>query len=259
MNHSPGVKLSFNHLEPRDVPSASLVRSLDGSGNNLANPTSAQAGTDFIRLAPAAYADGVSAPAGAGLPSARVVSNVLSDQAGQDTASDRQMSAMVYAWGQFIDHDLDLTKAGATEAFNIAVPAGDPTFDPTGTGTQTIALTRSAADPATGTSTSNPRQQVNTITAWLDGSMIYGSDAATAASLRTFQGGKLKTSRRRTCCRPTPAAFFLAGDVRANENPELTSLQTLFVREHNRVAAQFAKADPRPDRRADLPEGPGAG
>ena len=36
--------------------------------------------------------------------------------------------------------------------------------------------------------------QVNAITAWLDGSMVYGSDAATAASLRTSQGGKLKTS-----------------------------------------------------------------
>jgi peroxidase len=35
---------------------------------------------------------------------------------------------------------------------------------------------------------------------------------------------------------------FLAGDVRAQENPSLTALQTLFVREHNfqvdRLAAQ---------------------
>ena len=38
--------------------------------------------------------------------------------------------------------------------------------------------------------------------------------------------------------------LFLAGDVRANENIELTSIQTLFVREHNRFADQLAKSHP---------------
>ena len=41
-----------------------------------------------------------------------------------------------------------------------------------------------------------------------------------------------------------PATLFGAGDVRANENPALTSLQTLFVREHNRRADELALADP---------------
>jgi hypothetical protein len=235
------ARLSAEPLEDRAVPDAG-VRSIDGSGNNLAHPDWGKAGTDFIRVAPAAYADGVSAPAGASRPSARVISNTVDDQHGQDTVNDRAMSAMVYAWGQFIDHDLDLTASG-TGAFNIPVPTGDPFFDPAGTGTQVIPLTRSEFDPKTGTATANPRQQVNTITAWLDGSMIYGSDAATAASLRTGQGGKLKTSAGNLL--PTDAAGnFLAGDTRADENPELTSLQTLFVREHNRVAAQIAQANP---------------
>ena len=62
----------------------------------------------------------------------------------------RLMSAMMYAWGQFIDHDLDLTGAASpAQPFNIQVPAGDPSFDPGNTGTQVIPLNRSAFDPNT--------------------------------------------------------------------------------------------------------------
>lgn len=234
------TSLRTEALEDRAVPAVIGVRSFDGSGNNLSQPTWGQAGIDYIRIAPAAYSDGISAPSGSNRPSARVISNAVADQSGQDVINDRAMSAMIYAWGQFIDHDLDLTNTG-TGSFPVSVPAGDPSFDPNGTGTKTIPLTRSSFDPVTGTSTSNPRQQVNSITAWLDGSMIYGSDQATANSLRTFQGGKLKTSSGNLL--PTDAqGNFVAGDVRVNENPELTSLHTLFMREHNRVADQIARS-----------------
>jgi hypothetical protein len=235
--------LSAEPLEARDVPSGMPVRSIDGSSNNLAHPTWGADDTDFLRVAPAQYADGVSAPAGASRPSARQVSDTVSAQGDADIPSANGLSAMAYAWGQFLDHDMDLTASG-TQEFDIPVPAGDPTFDPTGTGTQVIPMTRSGSDPATGTSRANPRQQVNTITAWIDGSMVYGSDAVTAASLRTFTGGRLKTSAGDLLPVDPNSGMFLAGDVRANENPELTSLQTLFVREHNRVAGQIAAANP---------------
>ena len=241
----PKARLTLEQLECRTVPTAGPLTtySIDGTGNNLANPDWGSTGIQFLRLTPAEYGDGVSSVGGTDRPSARVISNALAAQE-EDTVSDRMLSAMIYAWGQFIDHDIDLTNTNGTERLSIAVPTGDPWFDPSGTGTQTINTTRSVFDAATGTDASNPRQQINAITAWLDGSMIYGSDATTAASLRTFQGGRLKTSVGNLL--PTDAGgFFQAGDIRVNENPELISLQTLFVREHNRLAGNLARSNPR--------------
>ncbi|MGE3817830.1 MAG: peroxidase family protein [Isosphaeraceae bacterium] len=245
---------------PTGVTASAFYR-VDGTGNNLANPDWGSAGSNFLRLAAAAYADGLSSPAGSDLPSARVVSNAIADQGGQDVISARMLSAMIYAWGQFLDHDLDLTAGGSTESFPIGVPQGDPWFDPAGTGASTIRLTRSAFDPATGVS--SPREQVNMVTAWLDGSMVYGSDATTAAALRTFSGGRLKMDEggllptndastfpdgalgmANDAHRVSDDQLFAAGDVRANENVELTSLHTLFVREHNRLADAIQAANP---------------
>jgi hypothetical protein len=234
------------------------VRSLDGTGNNLTNPSWGSDSVDLLRLSAAAYADGISSPAGVNRPSARAISNAVADHGTSDIKNDRALSNFVYAWGQFIDHDLDLTTSGSpTTLFNISVPTGDAQFDPNSTGTQIIPLARSNSDPATGTSTSNPRQQINSITAFLDGSMVYGSDATRAAALRTFSGGLLKTSAGNLLPLNTAGLanandthqtpndqLFLAGDVRANENTELTSVQTLFVREHNRIATQLAKDNP---------------
>lgn len=36
-----------------------------------------------------------------------------------------------------------------------------------------------------------------------------------------------------------------AGDTRASEMPELSSMHTLFVREHNRLATQLKRLNPR--------------
>lgn len=237
-------RLFLEGLEDRTLMAGDL-RTIDGTGNNLAHPEWGSTGEQFIRKGNlVAYADGISAPGGASRPSARVISNAVADEGTERDLSDRNLSAMIYAWGQFLDHDLDLTmSADPAEAFPIAVPTGDAYFDPAGTGTKTIPLSRSQYDPATGTSQANPRQQVTSITSWIDGSMIYGSDEATATSLREFAGGRMQQSANGLL--PTDATgFFMAGDIRANENPELLSLQTLFVREHNRVAERIAQQNP---------------
>src|SRR5204863_9762463 len=91
-------------------------------------------------------------------------------------------------------------------------------------------------------------------THWLDGSMVYGSDDIRAQDLRTLDGtghlivGNNNLLPLNTFSLPnepnTSSTFFLAGDVRANENPVLTALQTLFMREHNFWADHFHSQDP---------------
>jgi len=233
-------------------------QSLDGTGNNISNPLWGSVGQQFIRMSFADYADGVSSPSGENRPSARALSNELSAGPEDGILNDRDMTAFVYAWGQFLDHDITLTDpATPAEAFHITVPTGDEWFDPSGTGTMIIPLARSNYDPSTGSSTNSPRQQVNSITAFIDGSQIYGVDEERGAALREFRGGRMKVGGNELL--PLNSSgfenandahiipddqLFLAGDVRANENPELLSLHILFVREHNRIADEAAQQHP---------------
>lgn len=222
-------------------------RRIDGRYNNRDHPDWGGAGTDYLREASGAhYANGRSTPAGANRPSARAISNGLCDQGGVETDDERGLSTCVYEFGQFLDHDIGLARGGTTEAFNITVPSGDPYFDPSSTGTQQILMSRSAYDPHTGAF--NARQQVNTVTAYIDASQVYGSDPARAAWLRTGHGGKLKVDRTAigdmlpfndgTLANDNPlglppTSLRVAGDARANEQPGLTVLHTVFLREHN--------------------------
>jgi hypothetical protein len=130
--------------------------SLDGKGNNMMQPLWGSAGSDLLRFSAAAYTDNISAPSGSNRPSARLISDevcVLTTT----NRNDRNMSSYVYGWGQFIDHDLDLTTTGTTE-FDISVPKSDPDFDPNSTGTNVISFTRSNYDTNTGTSTGTATQ-----------------------------------------------------------------------------------------------------
>jgi hypothetical protein len=138
----------------------------DGRGNNQQHPQWGQAGNQLLRTAPAAYSDGMSAPAGHDRPNARLISNTLSAQSEEEKGEDaprnrRDMSDWIYGWGQFIDHDLGLTNTGSTP-LDIKVPTGDPLFDPNRTGTQVISLKRSnfgsPTDPTDTKTTKIPEQ-----------------------------------------------------------------------------------------------------
>lgn len=214
-------------------------RTIDGSQNNLAQPELNAAGTDFTRVGLAHFADGVSTPVSEpDVPNPREISNIV--VAGGPDPEDGNpdgLSDMMYVWGQFLDHDLDLMKQDPTKPIDVIAPADDPNFP-----NATIPVSRVVTDPTTGTSAENPLTAINHITGWLDASQVYGSDAATAASLR-MADGHMKTSAGGNL--PIgPDGMFMAGDVRVAENPDLTAMHTLFVREHNLQVDQLHQQHP---------------
>lgn len=224
-------------------------RSVDGTGNNPVDPLRGSVGVALLRHTTNAYGDGSGTPAGEGEPSTREISNLVVAQ-DQLVPNSENTSDFLWQWGQFLDHDMDLTPtADPAEPFNVPVPLGDPYFDPEGTGTQVIELNRSLYKMINGV-----REQLNMITAFIDASQVYGSDEARALELRTLDGtGKLKVSKGNLLpynihgfpnVPDNSATYFLAGDVRANEQVGLTSLHTLFVREHNSWARVIRNEQP---------------
>ena len=73
------------------------------------------------------------------------------------------MSSSVYGWGQSIDHDLGLTETGR-QACNISVPTGDPSFDPNGTGTAVLPMTRARFSDSTGSASPVVTQKILRLT-----------------------------------------------------------------------------------------------
>ncbi len=230
------------------------VRSIDGSNNNILNPEMNTSGSQLARIADADYTDDVSALAGVTRSSPRAISNAVLAQV-VSTQTSNLASDYLWQWGQFLDHDIDLTDGvHPAEPANISIPAGDIYFDPGNVGNVVMPFNRSIYDKSTGLGIENPRQQLNEITGWIDASNVYGSDDERATALRTLDGsGKLKTSKGNLLPFNTDGlsnaggpseTLFLAGDVRANEQIGLTAMHTLFVREHNRLAKRIARRSP---------------
>jgi len=232
------------------------IRSLDGRGNNELHPNWGRANTLYLRLAPPDYRDGISRMEGG--PSPRYVSNRVFNDGGQNLFSENGVSQWGWVWGQFVDHDIGLRNEQPGESAPIAFNTNDPLeafTDDLGA----IAFSRTPAAPGTGVAT--PRQQVNTLSSFIDASNVYGVDSARLAWLRLgpvdSSGAPLMltddgylprvTARGDPTTAPAmdlmgalvgmPNRAVVAGDVRANENIALTALHTLFAREHNRIVA----------------------
>jgi len=116
-----------------------------------------------------------------------------------------------------------------------------------------------------------PLLKLNQNTHWLDVSTVYGSDNATSTSLRNSSNGLLLTSTdskngrqllpvsascttnacfkagiyaRELICILVRLNVHNTGDPRVNEQPQLTVIHTIWMREHNRVAKTLAILNP---------------
>ena len=237
-------------------------RTIDGRGNNRAHVHWGAAHDTVVNSCRPNFADGLSAPAGPELPNARVLSNALFRQSAP-TPSPENLNDLYWAFGQFLDHDIVFTGGNPAERMDVAVPTGDPLLDPDSTGRVTIPVTRSM--PMTGDA-GTLRRYGNEITAFVDGSAVYGSDEARAAWLRAYEGGRLLTSAgdlppfntltgefggpidrdapHMEGMRSPNQRVLICGDTRANENSLLAAMHTAWLREHNRLADSLAAADP---------------
>lgn len=254
-------------------------RTFDGTCNNLNNPGWGQGNTRYGRLLKPRFADGVSQPTvsvtGSPLPESRLLSRTLFPDVPEE---DKHATLVTMQWGQLITHDMSLA-AGTTQAQAHRTRCCDnqgkfsSQQDPTCLPIQRLAednahremgqtcieFIRTLTDLSQGCPVAKKAaEQLTAVTAWLDGSPIYGSDQDTAFGLRTFQGGQLRADIRngkaylpdnpnRTLICPQ-ATFgqpcYLAGDGRVNQNPQLTALQIVCLREHNRVAAILGHVNP---------------
>jgi len=194
------------------------------------------------RLTEARYADGLSALYSHTDP--MEVARKVFDQA-EDMPNSGGLSTLFTTWGQFLDHDLSLTPE-----------------DEHGEEMKVDGFSRDIArsEGMEGSGELGPRQFGNAITWQIDGSQIYGSNSVREADIRSFEGGQLRmiddpTSTKGLLPLATEEtvmagdtsgddAVFLAGDIRASENPNLLSLHTLFAREHNYWAERLAEEHP---------------
>ncbi|KAK9306660.1 hypothetical protein QLX08_002738 [Tetragonisca angustula] len=261
----------------------SRYRTFDGSCNNLYNPTWGMANTTYGRLLPPRYGNGLNSPpnsvTGSELPLSRLVSYTLFPD---NDVDDPIWTLVAMQYGQIITHDMSLaagnsqSSSHATQCctndgqvieqmlsrdscYPIITPYDDPVYSKANI--RCLNFVRSATDLDNGYSNQfsfRPAEQLNDVTHFLDLSLVYGSSDQLANSLRAGVGGRMVVDIRRNREWPPSAAnksatcditspnevCYQAGDVRVNQNTQLTVLQIILLREHNRIADALARINP---------------
>lgn len=244
----------------------------DGTCNNMVYKNRGSTPHPLKRLLPARYDALPATPRQRSvtkqlLPNPRVISNKLSHG---PQKINKLFSLMGIAWGQIIDHDLDLTCAGnfddnepcesicsgspKSACLPIGVPKSDS--DLTCRAGRCIPFERSC--PACTKDYRGARQQINQLTSYLDGGMVYGGPDPKEdeywKNLVDLSTGKMRVgvSDHGTDLLPDADDDFgecdsgclLGGDARATESTMLTSLHIVLLREHNRLVDELRAVNP---------------
>ncbi|KAM9201478.1 thyroid peroxidase [Dugong dugon] len=304
LNTIANISGCLPYMLPPKCPNTCLAnkyRLITGACNNRDHPRWGAANTALARWLPPVYEDGISQPRGWNhnflyngfpLPLVREVTRQVIQVSNEAVTEDDQYSDLLMVWGQYIDHDIAFTPQSTSKAAfwggidcqltcenqNPCFPIQQVPFNNSlAAGTDCLPFYRSSAACGTGDqgaffgnlSESNPRQQMNGLTSFLDASTVYGSTPALEKKLRnwTSEEGLLRVNRRyRNGDRaylpfaaprsPSPCAqepdadgadrieCFLAGDSRASEVLSLTAVHTLWLREHNRLAVALKALNP---------------
>ena len=142
----------------------------------------------------------------------------------------------------------------SSDPFPIKVPTGDPILDPNSLGNVTIPFSRSARSPSSSRGAGYV-QGKNVLTAYIDGSGVYGADYKTYNSMRSFVDGLFKITNASTgefpdiiqmsgVGRSSNRTLFNFGQFLHNIVTSSTSVNILFRREHNRKARLIKLENP---------------
>lgn len=242
-------------------------RNYDGSCNNLYVPWWGKRETPYERIIAPEYQDKINSPRALGadyypLPNPREVAMKIHSS----RRTFPETTQFLTFFGQHIDHDLVLTSRSAyqggsekkcscgtsdRDCFNIPVPYDDYYNQDQ----KCFPFTRSSAASKNFDCKFSYREQLNSVTHWLDLSNIYGSSVHQAKKLREFKHGLLRTSKNpvnghddlplnnpnKRCEQSMQEQCYMGGDVRLNDNHYLTIFTRIFVMEHNRIAKELYK------------------
>ena len=161
--------------------------------------------TAFERIEGPDYADDLSEPrksqSNRPLPNARDVSRKVHDSnAEQSNPNSQTLSHLAMTWGQFLDHDTTLALASGMnceldtkdpECVNIKIPEDDDVFRKRQVTFFEVERDSPFKPPPPPLCSLRPREHVNQLTAFVDGSQIYGSEEKVAENLKG-NGGMLR-------------------------------------------------------------------